>query len=275
MEIDKEKEEKNKSTFFNESDFDAFNEEFATSEDEKIIGKRQYVVDNRLKYLHFDGMSGQGLFEFFKKYDLHPHWQKNHLTNVIWPFPVANGGWVNYVRMGYGKHRTLVKELAKRSGVFTEITETGVREAIAFFCVTQLQIGLNANGWWINLYIDKKGWIEQYNLIQKINSSKKQKETFVQLLKNINIYGYKFYIVTYPYEKLYYNENNPEDFIEIFEDLRKRKKTFSISLEKFHEKNSSENNHDILKYLKQEFTKLMPLYNFISWHPQNNNYLGI
>jgi len=54
--------------------------------------------------------------------------------------------------------------------VFTEIADQGVREAIAFFCVTQLQVGLNQYGWWVNLYIDKKGWIEEYNLSEKIKS---------------------------------------------------------------------------------------------------------
>lgn len=48
--------------------------------------------------------------------------------------------------MGYGKEKELVKELVKelahRSGIFTEVTDTGTREAIVFYCVTQLQIGL-------------------------------------------------------------------------------------------------------------------------------------
>lgn len=266
--------EKN-SKFFIQADFDAFDKKFATSEDEKVIGKRQYVVDNRFRYLHFDEGSGQGLVDFFKQHNLHPHWEKNHLTNVIWPFPVANGGYVDYVRMGYGKDKFLVKELAKRSGIFTEITDLGVREAIAFFCVTQLQIGLNQNGWWINLYMDKKGWLEQYNLLAKINSSKKNRKKFVDLLEDIEKKGYEFYLTTNPYEELDYDVNNAEDFINTIENLRNTKKSFSVSIEKFYDKNALENNHDMLKYLKNEFVKLLPLYNFISWHPEKNNYLGI
>jgi len=73
----------NQSKFFIDSDFAAFDAKFATSEDEKIIGNRQNVVDNRLKYLHYDEGSGQGLLDFLKKHNLHPHWQKPHLTNVI------------------------------------------------------------------------------------------------------------------------------------------------------------------------------------------------
>lgn len=215
------------------------------------------------------------MLQFFKKYDLHPHWKKNHLTNVIWPFPIANGGWVDYVRMGYGKDKKLVKELAKRTGVFTEITDRGVRDAIAFFCVTQLQIGLNQSGWWINLYIDKKGWIEQYNLLEKINSSKTKMAQFIKMLQIINCEGYKFYIYPQSYQNLYYDEDDPKEFIDTLEELRKNKESFSISIEKFHERDAVENNHYMLKYLKQEFTKLMPLYNFISWHPQKNNYCGI
>lgn len=265
----------NGSQFFIDSDFEAFHEKFATSEEEKIIGNRQYVIDNRFKYLHYDEGSGQGLLDFFKQHNLHPHWQKTHLTNVIWPFPIANGGYVDYVRMGYGKDSLLVKELARRTGVFTEITDQGVRDAIAFFCVTQLQVGLNQYGWWINLYIDKKGWIEEYNLLEKIRSSAKLRKKFLDLLIDINKQGYKFYITVHPDEDINYDENNPEDFIKMLEKLKVAKKSFSISIEKFHEKDVIENNHDMLNYLKGEFTKLLPLYNFISWHPQNNNYLGI
>lgn len=47
-----------------------------------------------MKFLHYDGGSGKGLVDFFKKNGLHPHWQKQHLTNVFWPFPPANAGWV-------------------------------------------------------------------------------------------------------------------------------------------------------------------------------------
>lgn len=52
-----------------------------------------------------------------------------------------------------------------------------------------MQVGLNYNGWWINLYIDKKGWLEQYNLLQKINSLKQNKAELLKLLEEINKEG--------------------------------------------------------------------------------------
>lgn len=263
------------SRFFIDSDFDAFDEKFATSEDSKVIGARQFVVDNRMKYLHYDEGSGQGLVDFLKKHGLYPHWQKQHLTNVYWPFPAANAGWVDYLRMGYGKEKELVKDLAHRSGIFTEITDTGTKDALAFFCVTQLQVGLNYNGWWINLYIDKKGWLEQYNLLQKINSSKQNKIEFIKLLERINKEGYQFYIYPHPYEELDYDRNDPEIFINEMQNFRKDKRACSISIEKFHSRNAKENNKGMLAYLKGEFSKLIPLYNFTSWHPSKNNYIGI
>lgn len=261
--------------FFIDSDFNAFDEKFATSEDNKIIGARQIVVDNRMKLLHYDEGSGKGLIDFFRKNGLYPHWQKQHLTNVFWPFPPANAGWVDHLRMGYGKEKELVKELAHRSGIFTEVTDTGTREAIAFFCVTQLQVGLNYNGWWINLYIDKKGWLEQYNLLQKINSSKQNKAEFLKLLEGINKEGYEFIIYPHPYEELDFDRNDPEEFISEMQNFKNNKKACSISIEKYHDRNAAENSHDMLNYLKGEFSKLMPLYNFISWHPKKNNHIGL
>jgi len=91
----------------------------------------------------------------------------------------------------------------------------------------------------------------------------------------INKEGYKFYITVHPEENINYDENNAEDFINILEKLKSSKKAFSVSIEKVHEKDVIENNHDMLKYLKGEFTKLLPVYNFISWHLQKNNHLGI
>ena len=261
--------------FFIDSDFNAFDEKFATSEDNKIIGARQIVVDNRMKLLHYDEGSGKGLIDFFRKNGLYPHWQKQHLTNVFWPFPPANAGWVDYLRMGYGKEKELVKDLAHRSGIFTEVTDTGTREAIAFFCVTQLQVGLNYNGWWINLYIDKKGWLEQYNLLQKINSSKQNKAEFLKLLEGINKQGYEFIIYPHPYEELDFDRNDPEEFISEMQNFKNNKRACSISIEKYHDRNAAENSPDMLDYLKGEFCKLMPLYNFISWHPKKNNHIGI
>ena len=138
-----------------------------------------------------------------------------------------------------------------------------------------MQVGLNYNGWWINLYIDKKGWLEQYNLLQKIDSSKQNKVEFIKLLERINKEGYQFYIYPHPYEELDYDRNDPVFFINEMQNFRKDKRACSISIEKFHSRNAKENNKGMLAYLKGEFSKLIPLYNFISWHPSKNNYIGI
>ena len=47
------------------------------------------------------------------KNDLHSHKQKAHLTSVVWPLRQSNGEYVDYVRMGYGKSKEHVIELAK------------------------------------------------------------------------------------------------------------------------------------------------------------------
>jgi len=258
--------------FFTNYDFDAFDVEFAESEDKKIIAARQYVAEYRMRALHNDDGSGNGLDHFFRKRGLHAHWQKQHLTNVYWPFAAANAGWVDYLRMGYGKERKLVKELANRTGVFAEITDMGTREAIAFYCVTQLQVGMDYYGWWINLYIDKKGWIEQNNLLHKIGISNKNKSEFINLLRKAQDEGYDLVIQreNYPFE---YDDAN--ELINAMQELKANKEAFSVSIEKIHERDAKENNSEILNYLKEEFDKLLPLYYFISWHPDSNNYLGI
>lgn len=260
-----------KSRFFVSSDFNAFDTSIAESVEDNVIAARQYVVDNRFKVLHFDNHSGNGLKDFFQLHRLYPHWQLQHLTNVYWPYPIANGGWVDYLRLGYGKEKALVQDLAKRSGVFKEITNLGERDAVAFYCVTQLQIGLNSEVWWINLYIDKKGWLEQYNLLDKL-LNRKFEEEFLKLLDNIANEEYAFYI--YPYSDGDILEFYDGDkFINEMRNFRTNGQSCSISIEKTHEPNDINNNKDMLAYLKGEFSKLLPLYNFISWHPKSNNFL--
>jgi len=97
-----------------DSDFKAFDESLAQSVDDRVIAARQYVVDNRFKVLHFDHQSGNGLKDYFQGNKLYPHWQLQHLTNVYWPYPAANGGWVDYLGMGYGKERSLVSRSRKK-----------------------------------------------------------------------------------------------------------------------------------------------------------------
>jgi hypothetical protein len=80
--------------FIKNSDFNAFDKKFATSNYDRIIRARQFVVDNCMKYLHYDEGIGEGLGDFFKKYGLYQHWQKQHLTNVYCPLSVVNGGWL-------------------------------------------------------------------------------------------------------------------------------------------------------------------------------------
>jgi hypothetical protein len=82
------------SRFFIDADFDAFDPKYATSNDPKIIAARKFVVENRMRYLKNDQDSGQGLVDFFRKYDIHPHWRKQNLTNIFWPLPVANRSYI-------------------------------------------------------------------------------------------------------------------------------------------------------------------------------------
>jgi hypothetical protein len=65
----------------------------------------------------------------------------------------------------------------------------------------------------------------------------------------------------------YFHTHDPEDFLEHMEYFRREKKTFLISIEKVHNRDAEENNMYMLSYLKNEFIKLLSLYNFISWHP--------
>ena len=40
--------------------------------------------------------------------------RREHWTNVYWPVAEANGGWVDYMRLGYGKPKEHIVELARR-----------------------------------------------------------------------------------------------------------------------------------------------------------------
>lgn len=258
------------SRFFLDSDFDAFDSNFAMSEDSKVYENRKYVQKERFETLN--ACDGGGLKQFFVERQLFPHWKKEHLTNVLHPYHIANGGWVDYIRMGYGKKDNLVKELAKRSGIYTAIVDSYAIDQMAFHCVTQLQVGLNYDGWWLNLYIDKGGWLEQNNLTKKIQSSKELYLEFEHLLEDVSQYGYD--VVIYSHEEkepIYFDYG--KDFIQyLFDNISMQK---NISIEKVHVRDDQNNNKQIATYLKTEFQKLIPLYNFISWHPSTNNYLGI
>ncbi len=265
--------------FLLDSDFNAFNINYATSTDPNIIKNREYVI-NRFKYLYDNQGNIEGLGKFFASKELfpHPEYERKHtnLTNIIWPFFAANGNHVDYLRMGFGKPGNLVKELAKRSKAFTQITNYGEYDSMAFYCVTQLQIGLNENFWWINIYIDKQGWLETNNLLAKLNYSNNLKQEFIDLLTSIVNEHYQLNIYINSSLCKSYNNTDPFEFINKLNLLKSKNASFSISIEKIHTKNSVENSKStILNYLKDEFEKLLPLYNFISWHPQNNNYLGI
>jgi hypothetical protein len=256
--------------YFAASDFSAFDRKYEGSNDPKIIASRKAVLDYKIRPLHDGGP--KGLKFFFAKKGLYPHWQEQHLTNVFWPYPVANGGRVNYMRLGYGKRHDLVRELAKRSGAFTEITDQGVRDMMAFYAVTQLQLSLYQGAWWVNLYIDRKGWLEQANLVKKVQTNRKDRLKLINLLDGVVAQGYDLVLWVYPDERLE-TYDCAEEYLSAIIQHQSERTMFTVSVEKSHKRFCRENNERILDYLKGEFEKLIPLYEMMSWHPVKNNYI--
>lgn len=101
-------------------------------------------------------------------------------------------------------------------------------------------------------------------------------QTFISLLNDIVKENYELNIYMHSGLCTDYNSTDPCSFIDKLNSLKNKNASYSISIEKVHAKDAAENSKaTILNYLKDEFTKLLPLYNFISWHPKSNNYLGI
>jgi hypothetical protein len=253
------------SRFFLESDFEAYRDDLARSNDEKIISNRMFVVE-KLRDLH-----EQGLKKFMNSNGLYEHWQKQHLTSVVWPLKQANGEYVNYVRMGYGKSKQQMKELSKILGL-TSINDKGyMKDDMAFHYVTQLQIALDEYGWNIALYLGDKGWLEQRNLVKKIESSKVQEESLIEILRSLQEKGFILYI--HLDSESYYFEN-AEDYLTYIVDYSNKKVNFRMHICKELERDSEYNDlQGTLQFIIKEFNLLMPLYKFVAWDSTKNNYL--
>lgn len=251
--------------FFLESDFKAFDSNLARSTDERVISNRMNVM-NKFRDLH-----EQGLNKFMNSNGLHCHWKKEHLTNVIWPLKQANGEYVDYIRMGYGKSKPELKELSKIADLFSVNEKGFMKDDMAFHCITQLQISLNEDSWNVSLYIDKKGWLEQNNLVKKIDD-RERKDELIELLTAIYEQGYKLYI--YSKEKGNYYYEDVEEYVDDIISYSKSGVSFSVSISREFDKEDEENDLEkTLPNIIHEFNKLMPLYKFIAWNYKKNNYL--
>lgn len=260
--------------YFTDADFDAFAIAFAESDDQTIIRARKRVVEEKFRPLH-EGFGGAvGLGDFMAERGLYPHWRKANLTNVYWPWPQANNGWVDHLRMGYGKEEHLVRELVRRAQIYTELTRLGTYDQVAFHYVTQLQLGLSENGWWVNLYMDDKAWLEQRNLLSKIESPAHRRQ-WLEYLEALMKSRYNLWLIPAEDEDAY-EAKSPEEFTEELQAFHRDRTAVSVSIELYLPRNAPENNKDtILDFLKTEFDRLLPLYRFVAWHPVHNNYLNL
>lgn len=252
--------------YFLESDFKAFDSSLARRTDDKVIGNRIYVV-NKLRDL-----DEQGLKTYMLKNDLHSHWQKAHLTSVVWPLKQANGEYVDYVRMGYGKSKEHIKQLGKILQMYSINDKGFMKDDMAFHYVTQLQLSINENGWNIALYLGHYGWLEQKNLVSKLSENSSKREEFKNLLDYLIDNKYVLYL----YSDIgdYYYEDT-EEYINDIIDYFHKGTSFTIHIANEQDKESNENETNrILTFLIAEFDKLMPLYKFISWDPIENNYIN-
>lgn len=251
--------------YFSDSDFMAFREDLAYSNSEKVIAARMTVVE-KLRDLH-----EQELKEFMNSKGLHEHWQKAHLTSVVWPLKQANNEYVNYVRMGYGKPKNKIDELANMSGLKTMTTKGYLKDDMAFHYITQLQVALNEVSWEVSLYLDDLGWFEQHNLVNKIESNKSLKGEMISLLESLQDEEYILYLA---FEAGYVEYDDAEEYIDDIIEKSNSKISFGIHICKSMEKDSDYNDYKkILPFLTEEYLKLMPLYKFMSWDRIQNSYL--
>lgn len=251
--------------FFVDSDFDAFDWNKRTSEDQGVIADRKVVVE-RLRGLHKDGLK-----KFMNSNGLNSHWdEKNHLTNVIYPFYKANGGSVSYVRLGYGKSKPQFKELAKYLQMLSFTDKGGLKDDIAFHYVTQVQMALYEEGWNVAIYLGKHAWFEQKNLANKLKIHGFRNE-FINILDTLLEENYQLCIYNDKYENDFEPYETSEMFIEDIIRFADDGDTFVIHIVNRREIDDEMNDRDlILDFVKGEFSKLLDAYNFISWSKSNH-----
>ncbi len=252
--------------YFIDSDFDAFALEKATLEDQAIIADRRIVVE-RMRVLHEEGLK-----KFMNSKGLHPHWnEKLNLTNVIYPYMKANAGKVTYLRMGYGKQKSKIDKLSKHLQMYKFNSRGTLVDDMAFHYITQIQIALDENGWNIALYLGKHAWLEQKNLVKKLSMGD-NRISFEKLLEELNEEGYTLYL--YSEQGDYYYEDI-EEYVDDIIEYSNEGVSFTIHIANEREVNDEMNDRDkILDFIKDEFAKLVGIYNFISWDT-DNNYIGI
>ena len=252
--------------YFINSDFDAFALEQAILDDQAIIADRRIVVE-RMRVLHEEGLK-----KFMNSKGLHPHWnEKLNLTNVIYPYMKANGGSVTYLRMGYGKHKTKIDKLSKHLQMYKFNSRGSLVDDMAFHYITQIQRALNEKKWNTALYLGKHAWLEQKNLVNKLAIGDNRLK-FMTLLEQLYDEGYTLYL--YSEQGDYYYEDI-DDYTDDIINYSNDGISFTIHIANEKEIDDEMNDRDlILGYIKNEFSKLIEIYNFISWD-NGNNYIGI
>lgn len=247
--------------FFSDQDFDIFSAQYATSEDPEIIKKRKIVFEK------FRDLHENHLKEFCRRIDLHPHHQPQHLTNVYYPFKEANGGYVDYMRLGYGKEHRQITNMYRTNG-FT-------REDMAFYKVVQLQTYINEYGFGVDLYLDKSDVIEHTNIAKKI-SIPSHYNKIVSLIDGF-IDEYVPMLLIYEKDEPYQSKYTPvyisngRDFLDKYLHLYNSKQMFSVIVDIQIDKD--DNTNDICLYpefVKKTFLELFPLYKELSWSITNN-----
>lgn len=252
-------------SFFLESDFSAFDIEKSRSKD-KLILERRRIVAEKLRELH-----NLGLLEFMNSRGLNSHWEKQYTTSITWPVKRINDEFIDKVYISYGKNRDDVRRLIKLLEILKEIKKDRIEDDEVFNYIPQIQLGLNSNSWNTSLYLDKLGYVEQRNLVNKIRKNQELKNKFENILLALEDKGYKFYIIKDNQNRNYENQREYVDDIIRYTDSNER---YGISIRKEYDKNHRENNRNtIIDFLKDELDNLMEVYYFVSWDYSENDYL--
>ncbi|MGG5462205.1 hypothetical protein [Clostridium sp. B9] len=251
--------------FFLESDFRAFNIENSGSRDKILLEGRRRTAE-KLKELH-----NAGLLEFMNSRGLNSHWEKQYTTSITWPSKRVNDEQVDRIYISYGKGRDDVRRFVKILSMLNAIDGNRIEDDMVFRYIPQIQLGLDGEGWNTSFYLDRYGYIEQKNLVNKIRANYELKDKFKNILLALEDKGYKLCIV---------KDNKSEDYndeISYVEDIIKytdNNERYSIFIKKNYDMNHRYNNrNNILDVVKDEFDNLMDAYYFISWDSTENDYL--
>ncbi|MEG0005547.1 MAG: hypothetical protein RR730_06930 [Clostridium sp.] len=252
--------------YFTQSDLDAFKEEHAESADQAVIENREIVRDK------FFNLHNKKLGAFMESKELYPHYIPENLTSDIHPRD-ENQGYVNHIKMGYGKSDYDVDTLIKLAGEATHLSSGFSSSDIDFNTTTQLQLSLDSNFLTVAFYLDHRGWIELINLEKKSKYRDENIQQLYQLANSAVELGYTLYL---------YTEEGPEeyddcyDFISDLLNLVASGEHPAIHIFKCIDLDGDENEEEyIASYIAEEFDNLLPLYNFISWNSTDNNYIWI